>query len=64
MMDKQKNKKTLPNIFTVVQRGNVNIKGRETGIRGTGDRILHCPYPPFQAVRDPPSFKKKRKEKI
>lgn len=49
-----KAKKTLPDISTKTERSEGNIKGRETEIKGTGDRILHRPYPPYQAVRDPP----------
>ena len=51
----------LSDILTEVQRGKVNIKGWETGIKGTDERILHRPYPPSQAVRDRPFEKKKEK---
>ena len=42
----EKISKTLANILTKVQRGKVNIKGPETGIKCTGDRILHRLYSP------------------
>jgi len=48
-------KKTLPDISTKTERGEVNIKGREAEIKGTGDRILHRPYAPSQTVRDSPA---------
>ena len=44
----------LLNILPEALRGKVNIKGRETGIKSTGERILHRPCSPSQAVRDPP----------
>ena len=52
----------LLNIFDrSAKRQNLNIKGRrETGIKGTGERILHRPYLSFQAVRNPPQLLKKK----
>lgn len=61
MMGKQYKLENITQILTKAQRGNVNIKGLETGIKGTGERILQRPYSPWQAVGDPPFWKKKEK---
>ena len=51
----------LVNISTEAQRG----KGRETGIKGTGESILHRPYPhPKLSGTRALLKKKKRKRKI
>ena len=46
MMGKQYKLENITQILTKAQRGNVNIKGLETGIKGTGERILQRPYSP------------------
>ena len=45
-------------ISTEAQRG----KGRETGIKGTGERILHHPYP-HHKLSGTRALLKKKKEK-
>ena len=50
----------LVNISTEAQRG----KGRETGIKGTGESILHRPYPHPKLSGTRALLKKKRKRKI
>lgn len=52
-------KKTLPDIPKKTERGEVNIKGRQTGIKGTGDRILHRPYPSLPSCPRPALLKKR-----
>ena len=49
----------LVNISTEAQRG----KGRETGIKGTGESILHRPYPHPKLSGTRALLKKKKKEK-
>ena len=46
-------------ISTEAQRG----KGRETGIKGTGERILHHPYP-HHKLSGTRALLKKKKRKI
>ena len=48
----------LVNISTEAQRG----KGRETGIKGTGESILHRPYP-HPKLSGTRALLKKKKEK-